>query len=171
MWFVSFCPSPPLSFFSIWLVCLIVRGKVVASGPVGLEEQVAMWWNGFSVLICKNNVAVCNCLPDRKDLKVRSRRAAIEEQRIHNFRVNFRQLLFSYMWITFRMNNCLYLFCETFIKSTCSLTQMDYRITFPDDLCRVCSPAGPWEFPLQKYLLPTTLRACLTSRLASRRMV
>lgn len=47
---------------------------------------------------------------------------------------------------------------------------MDYLVTFPDDLCRLCSPAGPWESAPSSRLHTATTRACLTSRLAPRRI-
>lgn len=53
----------------------------------------------------------------------------------------------------------------------CLQTQMDYSVTFPDDLCMLCSPAGPWESPPSPCLHTATPRACLTSRLVPRRIV
>lgn len=48
---------------------------------------------------------------------------------------------------------------------------MDYSVTFPADLGRLCSPAGPWESPPSWCLHSATTRACLTSRPAPRRIV
>lgn len=48
---------------------------------------------------------------------------------------------------------------------------MNYLVTFPDDLCRPFSPAGPWESLPSWCLHTATTRVCLTSRLAPRLIV
>lgn len=81
-------PLPCTSiFFPIRLVCLIVRGKVVASGPCRFGRtggQVLKW---FPCIDLQSDVAFCILvrLLEHKHLKVSS---AICDQGISNFKAN-----------------------------------------------------------------------------------
>lgn len=151
-------------------------------GPAGLEEQVAECWNGSSALSCKNSVAVCI----RVWSWIANIRGNIWGHSISNFKaILFLQYFFFFIetvvtdefgncnsatecWWRDYSSTCIWDIFQIYLQT---VTQMDYPVTFPDDLCRVCSPAGPWESPQCKYLLPSTPRTCLTSRLAPRRIV